>query len=138
MHHALPILIVPFLLTLLSCSQQTIIRKVSLTSHLTHESLDEPDLLSGELIEYIPNKKDPFHTFNPVMVQLPISNDQAFLKGYVFGYACQANQQIQCIGGMTEFSSSSTYHSGYINGCRDGMGHEKWDKLFGEVLNQYL
>lgn len=123
---------------LASCSQRTEIREISLSSHLSETAVQEPDLIPGETIIYIPNKKDPFHSFNPVRVQVPKHNDQGFLKGYVFGFACQKNLQLQCIFGMTEFTSTELYHSGYISGCRDGMGHKKWDQLHGEYLNQYL
>ena len=121
---------------LLSCTQENEIRKISLTSHLLGGSLNEPDLISGELIEYIPNKKDPFHKFDPVIVQLPENKSQAFLKGYAFGFAAQKNIQISCILGVQEYSEQ--YHSGYLNGGRDAMGHEKWDALFGDIFDEFM
>ena len=123
---------------LLSCTPDVEPRKISLSSHLIKGHVDEPELLSGELIEYIPNKKDPFAMFDSILVQLPIHHSQDYLKGYTFGYAAQKNTQTNCILGLTEYSSSEYYHSGYLNGGRDAMGHEKWDKLFGDIFKELM
>lgn len=127
-----------FITLFASCNQQIEIRKISLQSHLERGPVKEPVLLSGELIQYIPNKKDPFHLFEPVTIQLPKHHSQAYLKGYAFGYAAQKNSQVKCILGLTNYGASEYYHSGCLNGGRDAMGHEKWDELFGDIFDEFM